>query len=625
MKKIYITLSFVIASGLLSAQNKDTKTADKLFDRYEYTEAAQEYLKLVDKEKADSYVYKQLAESYYTIFNTKEASKWFAKLVEEKQDAETYFKYAQMLKAEGNYLESDKQMQQFASMAPKDSRAKAFLANENYLPSINEQTQLFITTKSDINSDKSDFGAVLANDNTLYFTSARNDSRRTYSLNEEPYLDVYQATFNANKTLSEATSVDVLNTKWHDGPTAISADGNTMYFASESFNESKGFEKNKTEYQTLKKGRIFLYKVTKQADTWSSKKALPFNNVSYSVRNPSISKDGKTLYFSSNMPGGFGGEDIWKVSVDGDTYGTPENLGATVNTQGNDSFPFIADNDVLYFSSDARQGLGGLDVYSINLKENAEVVNLGLPVNSEKDDFSFTYNLDKKVAFFSSNRDGVDNIYVADPICGVTTIVLVRDAVTGKFIEDATVTMLGEDSTLVGTKQSSAQGEVSFKAECDKAYSIQGAKQGYESGVFAMEKAAAGVVTIVAILDPIQPVITDTEVILQPIYFDFDKSNITEQGATELDKLISVMNDYPEMVIFAKSHTDSRGKDKYNMNLSERRAKSTVQYLLSKGIVKARISGQGFGETELKVACNKCTEEEHAQNRRSEFVIVKKE
>jgi outer membrane protein OmpA-like peptidoglycan-associated protein/Tol biopolymer transport system component len=624
MKKIYITLSFVLASGMLSAQNKDTKTADKLFDRYEYMEAAQEYLKLVEKEKADNYVYKQLADSYYTIFNTKEATKWFAKLVEEKQDAETYFKYAQMLKAQGNYEESDAQMQQFAAMAPKDSRAKAFLANQNYLPSIQEQTQLFTTIKLDINSDKSDFGAILANDNTLYFTSARNDSRKIYSLNDQPYLDLYKATFNANKTVSEATTIDALNTKWHDGPAAISADGNTMYFASESFNESKGFEKNKTEYQTLKKGRIYLYKATKQGDSWTSKKALPFNNVAYSVRNPSISKDGKTLYFSSDMPGGIGAEDIWKVSVDGDTYGTPENLGATVNTQGDDSFPFIADNDILYFSSNARQGLGGLDVYYVTLKENTEAVNVGLPVNSEKDDFSFSYNLDKKTAFFSSNRDGVDNIYVADPICGVTTIVLVRDATTGKFIENATVTMLEENSTLIGTKESSAKGEVSFKVVCDKAYSIQAAKQGYESGVFNMEKSEGGVVTIEATLNPILPVITDTEVVLQSIYFDFDKSNITEQGATELDKLVGVMNENPEMVIFAKSHTDARGKEKYNLNLSERRAKSTVQYLVSKGIAKARISGQGFGESELKVTCNTCTNEEHAQNRRSEFVLVKK-
>jgi outer membrane protein OmpA-like peptidoglycan-associated protein/tetratricopeptide (TPR) repeat protein len=622
MKKLYITLSFVIASGMLSAQNKNTKVADKLFDRYEYTEAANEYLKLVSKEKADNYVYKQLADSYYNVFNTKEATKWFAKLVEEKQDSETYFKYAQMLKAEGNYAEADKQMQQFASMQPNDSRAKAFKSNPGYLPSIKEQITLFTISKSDISSDKSDFGAVLANDNTIYFASSRNPSRRTYGLNEEPYLDLYKATYNANKTISEATAIDNLNTKWHDGPATISADGNTMYFASESFNESKGFEKDKEKQ--LKFGKIYLYKATKEGDSWSNKKALPFNDKTYSVRNPSISKDGKTLYFSSNMPGGLGGEDIWKVSVDGDSYGAPENLGSRVNTEGNDSFPFITDDNVLYFSSDARQGLGGMDVFKVNLNDNSTTINIGLPVNSEKDDFAFSYNTTHKVGFFSSNKDGVDNIYVANPICGVEAIVIVKDAKTGKLLQGAMVAMIDEKLELVGKGETLANGESAFKVNCDMEYAVQASRLGYQNGTGTMEKSEGGRTNIVVSLDPIKPIITEKEVILEPIYFEFDKSNITAQGAAELDKLVEVMNEYPEMVIFAKSHTDNRGGDKYNKNLSERRAKTTVQYVVSKGISKERITGQGFGESEPKVDCKKCSEEEHSKNRRSEFLIVKK-
>jgi len=622
MKKLYITLSFVIASGILSAQNKDTKTADKLFDRYEYTEAANEYLKLVEKEKADNYVYKQLADSYYNIFNTKEATKWFAKLVEEKQDAEIYFKYAQMLKAEGNYTEANNQMKTFSSMKPNDSRAKAFTGNPNYVSDINAQFKLFGATKSDISSDKADFGAFLTNDNTLYFASARNTSRKEYGLNEEPYLDLYKATYNSNKTISEATTVDNLNTKWHDGPATITSDGSTMYFASESFNESKGFEKDKEKQ--LKFGKIYLYKATKEGDTWSNKKALPFNDKTYSVRNPSISKDGKTLYFSSNMPGGLGGEDIWKVSVNGDSYGTPENLGSRVNTEGNDSFPFVTDDNVLYFSSDARAGLGGLDVFKVNLNDNSSAMNIGLPVNSEKDDFAFSYNTQHKIGFFSSNRDGVDNIYIADPICGVEATITVKDAKTGKVLQGATVAMIDDKLELAGKSETSENGESVFKVNCEMEYAVQASRLGYENGAGTMEKSEGGKATVVINLEPLKPIITETEVILQPIFFEFNKSNITSEGAAELDKLVEVMNEHPEMVIFAKSHTDNRGGDKYNMNLSDRRAKSTVQYVISKGIAKERITGQGFGETEPKVDCKKCTEEEHAQNRRSEFLIVKK-
>jgi outer membrane protein OmpA-like peptidoglycan-associated protein/tetratricopeptide (TPR) repeat protein len=621
MKNIYLSLGFVLAVSLAQGQNRQTRVADKLFERYEYVEAAQEYLKLADKGAADTYVIKQLAESYYNIFNTKEAVKWFSKLVEEKQEAETYFKYAQMLKAEGNYQEANKQMEQFASLAPNDQRAKAFKSNPNYLSAVKSQAKLFDITPSDISSDKSDFGAVLANDNTIYFTSARNTSRKTSGWNDEPYLDIYKATFNENKTISQATLLSDVNTKWHDGPVAISSDGNTMYFGSESFNE-KEFEKSKTTTteQTIKKGRIYLYKATKQGDKWTNIKALPLNNKSYSVRNPSISKDGKTLYFSSDMPGGLGGEDIWKVSVDGDTYGTPENLGKNINTEGNESFPFIADDNVLYFTSDSRPGFGGFDIYKIDMNKPAEATNIGAPVNTEKDDFSFTFNKSKKVAFFSSNRAGVDNIYVATPICGVNGLVVVKNAKTGDLLEGVTVSAIDAMNVLKATEITNNLGSSKFNLDCDTKYIFQATKSGFESTTVTMQASEGGEVRI----DILMPIITEREVILQPILFEFNKSNITAQGAEELDKLVMIMNEFPEMVIFAKSHTDSRGSDKYNMNLSDRRAKATVQYIISKGIAKERISGQGFGESEPKVNCTKCTEAEHAQNRRSEFLIVKK-
>ena len=621
MRNLYVTLSFVMVSGILSAQNQYTKTADKLFDRYEYVDAAKEYLKLAEGSKADNYVYKQLAESYYNVFNTKEAVKWYAKVVEQKQDAETYYKYAQMLKAEGNFKEADKQMQQFAQLAPNDQRAKAFVSKPNYLPELKGQSKLYNIAKSDVSSDKTDFGAVLTNDNNVYFASARNTSKRNSNFNEEPYLDIYKATYNANGTISDAVAVDNINTKWHDGPASISSDGNTMYYGSESFNE-KEYVKDKAK--KAKFGKIYLYKATKEGDKWSNSKPLPFNNKEYDVRNPSISKDGKTLYFSSNMPGGFGGEDIWKVAVNGNEYGTPENLGAKVNTEANESFPFITDDNILFFSSNGKQGFGGYDVFKMDLNKGTAAMNVGEPVNTSKDDFAFTYNATKKVGFFSSNRDGNDDIYKADPICNVQALVRVKDAKTGNVIEGATVMLVDEKQKTVSNQTTGLNGETLTGVLCNTAYSAQVSKSGYESGVFEVAKAENEQVVVEALLNPIMPIITEKEVILQPIYFEFNKSNITAEGAAELDKLVAVMSEYPNMVIFAKSHTDSRGSDKYNMNLSDRRAKSTVQYLISKGIAKDRISGQGFGESEPKVACKPCNEEQYAQNRRSEFLIVKK-
>ncbi len=621
MKKLVFTLSFVIASGFISAQNKETKTADKLFERFEYTEAAEEYLKVVDENDDDIYAESQLAECYYNVFNTSEAVNWYAKIADKKNDAETYYQYAQMLKAEGNYSEADRQMGKFASLKPNDDRAIEFKSNPNYLAKLKNQAKLFDVKSADISSDKSDFGAILTNDNYVYFASARNGSRKTASYNEEPYLDIYKAVYNEDGTLSEPTSVSEINTKWHDGPVAISADGNTMYFGSESFNESE-FIKDKEK--RLKFGKMYLYKATKTEDKWSNIKLLPFNNEAYSVRNPAISADGKTLYFSSDMPNGLGGEDIWKVSVDGDSYGEPENLGEKVNTAGDESFPFLTEKGEFYFASNARKGFGGFDVFKINLDEDTEPKNVGEPVNTEKDDFAFAYNTEKKIAMFSSNRAGVDNIYIANPICGVNANVIVKNAKNGAVLEGVMVTVLDENNDVVNSATSSMSGETAFGLGCNKAYSFQGSKEGFENGVVSINPSSNENEAVELLLEPIKPIITETEVILNPIYFEFNRSNITKQGAEELDRLVDVMNEHPEMVIFAKSHTDSRGSAKYNLRLSERRAQSTVQYIISKGISKDRISGQGFGESEPKIDCKKCTDDEYAQNRRSEFLIVKK-
>ncbi|MEY3498995.1 MAG: hypothetical protein RL308_664 [Bacteroidota bacterium] len=623
MKKIYTILSFVLVSSLLTAQNKDTQIADKLFKKLEFIAASEAYLKLVDAQKADGYVYRQLADCYYNIYNTKEAAKWFAKATEEKQDSELYYRYAQMLKANGNYAESNKQMQKFAAMQPNDLRAKAFNENPNYIPRLLDQTKSFDLKALDINSDKSDFGAILQ-DNTIYFTSARNPSGKTYGWTKEPFLDIYKADLNEDGTITNSVPVKELNSKYHDGSVTISQDGNTIYFTSDSFRENS-FEKDKAN--KLKLGRNNLFKATLENGKWTNITSLPFNSKDYSTGNPSLSKDGKTLYFSSNMPGSIGGVDIWKVAIsETGSYGTPENLGKKVNTEGNESFPFITSEKVLYFSSDAKQGLGAMDVYSIDLKGNADAKNVGKPVNSEKDDFAFTFNESKNIGFVSSNRNGNDDILGLLPVCNYEVNTIVTNLKTGTILADAKVSILDDKNNVIATEQSNAKGEVSYKVECEKNYTIQAAKDGFESNSFIVTKSnnKGGSTKVDAALNPIEVIITETEVILNPIYFEYNKSNITQQGAFELDKLVQVLKNNDKLVIFAKSHTDNRGSDKFNLLLSDKRAKATVQYIISKGIDTSRISGKGYGETEPKVDCKEnCTEEEYSQNRRSEFLIVK--
>jgi outer membrane protein OmpA-like peptidoglycan-associated protein/tetratricopeptide (TPR) repeat protein len=621
MKNLYITLTFVALSLTVSAQNSATKTADKLFNRLEYVDAAKEYLKLVENGKGDGYVYKQLADTYYNMFNTTEAVKWYAKAVEASQDAETYYRYAQMLKGNGKYEEANKQMQKFASASPNDARAKAFKENPNYIPSLLDITKSFNVNSLDVSSDKSDFGAILY-DNSLYFTSARNTAKKSYGWTDEPFLDIYKADYNADGTITNVIGVSGLNSKYHDGSLTMSADGNTVYFSSESFRESS-FEKDKAN--KLKLGRNTIFKATKNGDTWADITSLSLNSKEFSTSNPTLSRDGKTLYFSSDRPGGIGGIDIWKVAINTDgTYGEPQNLGNKVNTEGNESFPFIADdNKTLFFASSGRQGFGGLDVFKIDLTAG-EATNLGKPVNSEKDDFAFTFNESKKVGFLSSNRNGNDDIFGATPVCGVDVLTVVTDAKTGAILSNASVSILDDKKNVIKTEMSNAKGEVKYRVECDKPYVVQASKDGYEGNTFAVAKGKGPAAKVDAALQPIDVIVTETEIVLQPIFFEYDKSNITQDGAFELDKLVQVMKNNDKMVILAKSHTDNRGSDNYNLKLSERRAKSTVQYIISKGIAASRISGKGMGELEPKVDCGaNCTEEQHAQNRRSEFLIVK--
>ena len=622
MKNLYIALAFGILSNSLFGQNKNTKTADKLFNQYEYVAATKEYLKLVENNKADAYVYKQLADTYYNIFNSVEAAKWYAKATQSKQDAETYFRYSQMLKANGNYEAANVQMKKFADIAPNDMRAKAFNQNPNYVPKLLSKQPIYTIKTLDINSDKSEFGAILQG-NELYFTSARNGSRKDYGWTKEPFLDIYKSIKAETGTFAIPTLVSSLNSKFHDGPVTFSKDGNTIYFSGDSFREGV-FEKDKVN--KIRLGRNNLYKATKSADSWTNIKPLPFNSSAYSLSNPSLSKDGKTLYFSSNMPGGIGAVDIWKVNVNDDgTFGKPENLGNKINTEGNESFPFIADdNTTLYFASTGKQGLGGLDIYQVDLSKQSEAINMGKPLNSEKDDFAFTVNDATKIGYFSSNRVGNDDIFEAAGICAFDVLTVVSDAKSGKTLSNSKVAIVDDKNNIIATEFTNDQGEVNFRVECEKAYSIQVTSDGYEGNVFQVAASSGKQAIVQATLQPIQEIVKENEVVLKEINFEFNRSNVTQDGAFELDKLVQVLTLNPQMVILVKAHTDNRGSDTYNLSLSDRRAKSTVQYILSKGLNTERISGKGFGESEPKVACGEtCTEEQHAQNRRSEFLIVK--
>ena len=278
MRNLYIALAFVILTTGSNAQTKATKKADKLFNQYEYVAAAEQYLKLTDNGQSNSnYVSKQLAECYYNMFNSQEAEKYYALATTEAQDAETYYKYAQMLKANKKYDAANEQMKKFAKLAPSDMRAKAFVENPSYITKLTEKQQVYNLKYLDVNSDKSDFGGVLY-DNNFYFTSARNSARKDYGWNKEPFLDIYKSTYNPDGTFMSTEAIAELNSQFHDGPVTITADGNTMYFTSDSFRE-KVFIKDKKN--KLKLGRNNLFKAINENGKWTNITPLPFNSADY--------------------------------------------------------------------------------------------------------------------------------------------------------------------------------------------------------------------------------------------------------------------------------------------------------------------------------------------------------
>jgi outer membrane protein OmpA-like peptidoglycan-associated protein/tetratricopeptide (TPR) repeat protein len=629
MKKLHTILLITIMSSLsLTAQNNATKKADKHFSKFQFIDAAEDYMSLVNNGKADEYVYRQLAECYYNVFNTVEAEKWFEKALETSAEPELIYKLAQMQKANGKYAESNANMKKFARMRPADNRSIAFNKNPDYLPKLLEKGKKFNVQNMSINSEAADFGGTI-NEGAIYITSAR-DGSRTYGWNKEPFLDIYVATANADGSYQEPVVLgENINTKYHEGVVSFSPDGKTMYYSRESFYEKK-YEKDSltnNKYSVLN-----LYKSVKIGDVWTAAEPLNINSNNFSVKNPSISLDGSTIYFASDMPGGFGNFDIYKASIlDDGSIGEAENLGQKVNTEGQEMFPYISSNGTLYFSSDGHLGLGGLDVFYTKEIDGkmAPIRNVGMPVSSSADDFAFSINEESEMGFVSSNRDGgkgSDDVYAIkklQPLCDVLISTVITDAETNAPLAGAYVSLFDKDENIITSKTTDANGLVEFMVECEDVNIITATANDYESAKVTTIPTSEEETQVDIALDPIEEIIVANLVELNPIYFDFDKSNITAKAAFELDKLVQVMNKYPQISISAESHTDSRGSATYNESLSERRAKTTVQYVISKGIDADRISGVGKGENSPKVDCSKgCSEEEHQLNRRSEFIII---
>jgi len=499
----------------------------------------------------------------------------------------------------------------------------------------------------EVNTKYSDFGVSYYGGDAIYASSKKEDNKSKKNwTNGQPFLELYRGTIDGTGEIIDSDPFsNNVNTQYHESNAVFTKNMKTVYFTRNNYFQNR-YGKDSLGWNNLK---LFKADVNNEGE-WINIMPMPFNNDNYSVGHPALNKSETALYFTSDMPGSMGGTDIFtsKINSDG-SYGPPMNMGSQVNTFGKEMFPYVSEKGNLYFSSDARDGQGGLDVYVVPLNNKTVApVNLGQPINSSKDDFSFIIDNKKKSGYFSSNRDGGkgdDDIYYFDELkapaqgpCSQVIAGKVRDKSNGALLPGSFVVLYKGaqklESVIVGA-------DATFRfptMDCATTYRVTGDKDNYvgtEETVTTTEEANLEL-GLDLNLDPNAKIIAQTQEIdrcqyaldnINTIYFDLDKYYIRPDAAIELEKIVRVMNRCKDIDVVAGSHTDSRASHAYNVTLAQNRAQSTVDYIVSRGIMSERITAKGFGETQLLNRCSdgvKCSKGEHQVNRRTEFVIVRK-
>lgn len=647
-----ITILLLLFSVSLFAQ-KTYKNADKLFEQMRYVEAAAVYEKAIDRGDNSMVLLQKAGDSYYFNTNMEEAYKWYDLLVSQYRDevdAEYLFRFAHSLQGIGDYKAAKKWMKAFAKASTKnDKRIDDYAQKERTLADVLAIPAQFELKNLSINTAYSDFGPAYYG-NKLVYSSAVDTSyyiKRRYHWNDQPFLDFYIGQINAaeNEVKREKIFSKIINTKYHEATIAFTNDGNRIYFTRNNYDGD--LKRGEDGISHLKLYTAVRNDSLDRKDDWSDVRELPFNSKDYSTGHPTLSEDGSKLYFVSDMPGTIGATDIFVVDILGDnTYSTPRNLGPKVNTSGREMFPFIA-KGVMYFASDGHLGVGGLDVFESNMDNDlfSDPRNLGKPLNSKLDDFGFIINEEGEQGFVCSNREGGvgdDDIYAIQRIapedvvndCKQLVKGYVINARTQERIADATVSLFGENGVKLSETVSKRNGDYvfNFDLDCAEQYDIKVNKLGYTPNSKNIVTSSISSETVVPLdLETLSELIVEDGGLLKIkvgiIFFDLNKDYIRPDAAMELNKIVTLLSQQPSIEIRIESHTDARADDNYNMELSQRRAISTKNYLIRQGIAKERIlSAQGFGETQLLNDCSngvQCDEVQHQINRRSEFIIEK--
>ncbi|KRB59179.1 OmpA family protein [Flavobacterium sp. Root186] len=632
---IYLTIAGIFSFKSYAQQSK-INDADKSYNNYAYINAIKTYERAAAKGYKSEDMLKKLGNSYYFNSDYEAAAKWYEELFAMKTavEPEYYYRYAQSLKSTGQIEQSNKFIEEFYTKFNNDSRGLLYKDNVNYLDLIKANSGRYKVEDAGINSKFSDYSSFVFN-NKIYFASARdtgNFSKRIHKWTDTYFTNLYMADIDSAKVEKFKTA---LNSKFNESSPVFTKDGKSVYFTRNNYNKGrKGKDDHKITY-------IKIYKGTLENGTWSNITELPFNSDAYSTANPALSADEKTLYFASDRPGTLGQSDIYKVSINGEgNFGTPENLGKPLNTEGRETFPYIASENEIYFASDGHPGLGGLDVFVGKIQSNGtitDIQNVGADINSPKDDFAYIIDPVSRRGYFSSNKDGgqgSDDIYkfleTKKIQCIQSLNGVITDSETGIVLPETKLSLY-KNGTLLNTGISDPEGFYSFDVDCSNTYSLRVEKTDYTTKEVNVSIAQmTGKTSVLLTLNKERCKLTVGGDLgkcfdIKVIYFDLDKSEVQPQAAVDLVKILDVLNQKPTMKLDIRSYTDSRQTHQYNESLSERRVKATMNWFVKNGISPDRLTGRGYGETKLVNGCYdgvKCSEEQHQANRRSEFIIT---
>ena len=650
------TILFVVFLFALMAKFETAKSqfvlveADKEFKLFHYHNAIKLYTDAYQK-KQSLHATERLATSYRLIKDYPQAESWYSLLMKSKDaPANAFLYYGDALRNNSKFSEAKLQYEKYASLNKSlavEDKTMLMLSCDSALSWMNKPKAVAIKNEAILNSSDEDWGSVFY-DNSIVFTSDRKNPTVIAEIKKsKPFLKFDEANQLPDKITYGWTGNNYLRlykkagldsailfpfnagSEYHVGAASFTADGNEMYFTLTRIPEK--IEREKGIPKTVK---VEIYSSKKDAQgNWGAVQPFKYNKVNeYSVGDPFVSKDGSALYFVSDMPGGKGKTDIYVCfKTDAGIWGQAINL-EKINTAGTERTPYFDNESNFYFATDGRIGMGGLDVFKAAKQGNdlAEPKNMGYPLNSPQDDFAFTLNA-KKQGMFSSDRvggKGSDDIYsfILDYNLTFKLEGVAIDRVTGKPLPGTIVSLTKADGSVISV-QTDSLGRYKFNLDGDEEYNIKGAKTDFRNAetenISSVGLNKSTVLKKDLILDPIE---INKEIKIENIYYDLDKSEIRADAAVELDKLVKTMKENPSIWIELGSHTDSRANDKYNLKLSQARAEAAVKYIVSRGVDRQRIAAKGYGETKLLKECTNgknCTEEQHQQNRRTEFKITK--